>query len=192
MIDDSLNARIVAVAAAIDERRRHGQDALERPIVAYASLLLAYDPSRIAADDVRGLLDGFARSIGSAAGHDDGPVIEIPVRYGGEGGPDLDEVADRLGLSPEAVVAGHTGTTYRVFMLGFAPGFAYLGTLSPELSLPRRSEPRVSVPAGSVAIAARQTGVYPVASPGGWHLIGRTQTGAVGRRVRPPGSSRTR
>jgi KipI family sensor histidine kinase inhibitor len=120
------------------------------------------------------------------ASADDRPPIEIPVRYGGDDGPDLEGVAGRLGLASDAVVALHAGTTYRVFMLGFAPGFAYLGTLPAELSLPRRTEPRPSVPAGSVAIAARQTGVYPVATPGGWHLIGRTEVTLWDPSAEPP------
>ena len=95
------------------------------------------------------------------------PAFEIPTRYGGSDGPDLDEVAHRLGRPPAEVVALHAGRMYVVYMLGFSPGFAYLGALPPALEVPRRDVPRTQVPAGSVAIAARQTGVYPTASPGG-------------------------
>jgi KipI family sensor histidine kinase inhibitor len=124
------------------------------------------------------------------------PVIEIPTRYGGSDGPDLDDVARRLGRSPGEIVALHAGRVYVVYMLGFSPGFAYLGTLPQALEVPRRDVPRTTVPAGSVAIAGRQTGVYPTASPGGWNLLGRTDevlwdprrdppaTLAPGRRVR--------
>jgi KipI family sensor histidine kinase inhibitor len=108
------------------------------------------------------------------AGPDGDPVQTIAVRYGGDAGPDLDAVAERTGLTPSAVVELHASVTYLVHMLGFAPGFAYLGTLPAALELPRRAEPRTHVPAGSVAIAGRQTAVYPFATPGGWHLIGRT------------------
>jgi KipI family sensor histidine kinase inhibitor len=177
VIDEEVNARVIAIADAIEARRRDGFAAVERPVIGYASVLLEFDPSRIAADDARQLLtdaEDAADAAGRVPDAVDRPPLEIPVRYGGSDGPDLEDVATRLGLAAEAVVALHAGTTYRVFMLGFAPGFAYLGTLPPELSLPRRAEPRTSVPAGSVAIAARQTAVYPVATPGGWHLIGRT------------------
>jgi KipI family sensor histidine kinase inhibitor len=175
VIDEAVNARIVAIADAIEERRRDGLDAIERPVVAYASLLVEFDPSRIPAAEVYQLLADAWAAAAPGLGAGDRPPIEIPVRYGGDDGPDLESVAARLGLATDAVVALHAGTTYRVFMLGFAPGFAYLGTLPAALSLPRRPEPRTSVPAGSVAIAARQTGVYPAATPGGWHLIGRTE-----------------
>jgi KipI family sensor histidine kinase inhibitor len=174
VIDQGLNERVIAIADSIDARRAEGLDAIERPVPAYASLLVAFDPGRIDAGQVRRLLHEASDIAAPRPDVVDRPVHEIPVRYGSADGPDLEDVAARLGRSPESVVALHAGTTYRVFMLGFAPGFAYLGTLPPELSLPRRAEPRVSVPAGSVAVAARQTAVYPVATPGGWHLIGRT------------------
>jgi KipI family sensor histidine kinase inhibitor len=103
-----------------------------------------------------------------------GQVHRIPVRYGGAGGPDLNAVAERLSLSAAQVVEAHAAVSYRVFMLGFAPGFAYLGPLPEALRLPRREQPRPRVPVGSVAIGGSQTAIYPVASPGGWHLIGRT------------------
>ena len=97
------------------------------------------------------------------------------MRYGGEDGPDLDEVAVRLGLAPREVVAIHCEAIHRVLMIGFAPGYPYLGGLPPQLHLPRRATPRKAVPAGSVAIAAGMTGIYPARLPGGWHLIGRTE-----------------
>jgi len=100
--------------------------------------------------------------------------IEIPVEYGGAAGPDLDEVARHTGLSPSEVVQMHGAVDYTVYFLGFLPGFAYLGGLDPRLAMPRRREPRLQVPAGSVAIGGEQTGVYAANSPGGWHLIGRT------------------
>ncbi|MNH00193.1 Kinase A inhibitor [compost metagenome] len=99
---------------------------------------------------------------------------EIPVHYGSEGGPDLDEAARCCGLTPAELVARHSGGDYRVYFLGFQPGFAYLGGLEQALAVPRRREPRLRVPAGSVGIGGAQTGIYPAASPGGWQLIGRT------------------
>lgn len=100
--------------------------------------------------------------------------IEIPVRYGGPDGPDLEEVARQSGLSCEEVVRLHRGGEYTVYFLGFLPGFAYLGGMDRRLATARRKQPRLAVPAGSLAIGGEQTGVYPSASPGGWQLIGRT------------------
>jgi KipI family sensor histidine kinase inhibitor len=104
----------------------------------------------------------------------EGDTIEIPVRYGGPDGPDLEEVASRHGLTSADVVELHAGARYRVLFLGFAPGFAYLGGLPAAIATPRRASPRERVPAGSVGIAGEQTGVYPLSMPGGWNLIGRT------------------
>lgn len=105
----------------------------------------------------------------------DSAEIEIPVRYGGDDGPDLAALAKHTGLSVDEVVKRHTQAEYIVFFLGFQPGFAYLGGLDPALAMPRRSEPRLEVPAGSVGIGGTQTGIYPAASPGGWQLLGRTE-----------------
>ncbi|ALS29372.1 allophanate hydrolase [Paenibacillus sp. 32O-W] len=126
-------------------------------------------PYELAAEEVRRLLDGRQ---GREA--DRPRTIRIPVIYGGTDGPDLAEAADRAGMTPEAFVARHAGAEYTVVMIGFMPGFPYLIGLPPELAQPRRSPPRVRVPAGSVGIAGMQTGVYPLATPGGWQIIGRT------------------
>ncbi|WP_343588225.1 5-oxoprolinase subunit PxpB [Herbaspirillum sp.] len=104
----------------------------------------------------------------------EGRTVEIPVVYGGADGPDLEAVARHTGLSPEEVVKRHSGGQYVVYFIGFMPGFAYMGGLAPELATPRHAEPRVSIPAGSVGIGGEQTGIYPLASPGGWQLLGRT------------------
>lgn len=101
-------------------------------------------------------------------------IMEIPVCYGGEYGPDLEVVGDYNQLSSEEVIEIHSGGEYLVYMIGFAPGFPYLGGLSEKISTPRRSSPRVSIPVGSVGIAGNQTGIYPISTPGGWQLIGRT------------------
>src|SRR4029453_14663537 len=102
--------------------------------------------------------------------------IEIPVQYGGEAGPDLDAVAAHGACTPGEVIERHTRRIYRVYMLGFVPGFAYMGRVDASIAIPRHRVPRERVPAGSVGIAGEQTGVYPIESPGGWHLIGRTRT----------------
>jgi KipI family sensor histidine kinase inhibitor len=113
-------------------------------------------------------------------------VIQIPVSYGGEYGPDLDAVAEFAGLTPAQVVERHAARTYRVYMLGFVPGFAYMGRVERALAAPRHRVPRERVPAGSVGIAGEQTGVYPIETPGGWQLIGRTPMAMFDPRRDPP------
>lgn len=112
--------------------------------------------------------------------------IEIPVYYGGEGGPDLAEIAAWNGLTEAQVIRRHTAPTYHVYFLGFLPGFAYLGGLPPSLATPRRDTPRAAVPAGSVGIAGAQTGVYPLETPGGWQIIGRTPLSLYDANRQPP------
>jgi len=104
----------------------------------------------------------------------EGRLLDVPVVYGGEYGPDLAVVAAHAHVSEEDVVAMHAEVAYHVYMVGFVPGFAYMASVDPRIALPRRATPRQRVPAGSVAIAAGQTGIYPIETPGGWHLIGRT------------------
>lgn len=176
-IDAAVNARVHGLAEAV--RGERGRDGVPwgEPVSGYASLLVPYDVRRLSFGDARRRLEALLDlALLADVPLDDAnaPITEIPVRYGGNGGPDLAEVADRTGMSEAQVVERHASMTYRVFLLGFVPGFAYLGTLPEELALPRRDAPRPRVPAGSVAIAARQTAVYPSSTPGGWHLIGRT------------------
>jgi KipI family sensor histidine kinase inhibitor len=130
---------------------------------------LEADPDALAAQ----LREAWAKAPVDTAEH---RVVEIPVRYGGEFGPDLDAVAQHTGLGTREVVERHAAGDYIVFFLGFQPGFAYMGGLDASLFTPRRSEPRLAVPPGSVGIGGEQTGIYPAASPGGWQLIGRTDT----------------
>ncbi|MCI1016612.1 5-oxoprolinase subunit PxpB [Herbaspirillum sp. C7C2] len=103
-----------------------------------------------------------------------GRVVEIPVVYGGDAGPDLENVARHTGLSREEVIRRHSAGDYVVYFLGFMPGFAYMGGLAPELATPRHTTPRMTIPAGSVGIGGEQTGIYPMPSPGGWQVIGQT------------------
>jgi KipI family sensor histidine kinase inhibitor len=136
------------------------------------NLSLLFDPSRIDLVELEmQVLSAWPQL--SAAGIE-GRRVEIPVAYGGESGPDLAEVARHTGLSPAEVVKRHSAGDYVVYLLGFLPGFAFMGGLAPELATPRRKEPRVAVPARSVGIGGEQTGIYPLVSPGGWQLIGRT------------------
>ena len=113
-------------------------------------------------------------------------MIEVPTVYGGEFGADLEYVAQTHGLTTEEVVRLHTEQTYHVFMLGFTPGFPYLGELDERIATPRLESPRLRVPAGSVGIAERQTGIYPIESPGGWRIIGRTSLGLFDVNRDPP------
>jgi KipI family sensor histidine kinase inhibitor len=174
------------ISVALNRRTRALDDAIrvalpaadgwEDPVPAYASLLVGYDSDRLTTADAEERLTAVVEATADEPLTPalEQPVIEIPVRYGGPDGPDLDEVAERQSMTPEAVVALHASRTYRVFQLGFVPGFAYLGILPSALVLPRRPTPRARVPAGSVAIAGQQTAVYPSATPGGWHVLGRT------------------
>ena len=173
-LDPDINARCVAVAEALRRRPVHGvRDVVE----AYATVTVHFDPLAGDVDEIAAVLRGLASEAAASAtrrAHRPRREIRLPVCYGGARGPDLADVA-RFGRCSEAeVVERHCGAPYRVYMLGFQPGFAYLGAVDPRIAAPRRAVPRVHVPAGSVGIAARQTGVYPVASPGGWQLIGRT------------------
>ena len=120
-------------------------------------------------------------------GADASREVVIPVRYGGAAGPDLEEVAAFAGCSSDEVVRRHAATTYRVYMVGYLQGFAYLGIVDPRIAMPRRPTPRLEVPAGAVGIAGGQTGVYPTAAPGGWRLIGRTTVRMFDAERDPPG-----
>ena len=168
-IDPHLHARILSVTRDLRARPPRG---VTEVVPAYTTLGVWFNPlERDAADLASELVEAVETSVGRSVGPSDNRAFVIPVRYDG---PDLDDVASRLGLSPDEVVRRHTATTYRVYLLGFVPGFAFLGLLDPSLELPRRSSPRLKVPGGSVAIAGRQTAVYPLDTPGGWHLLGRT------------------
>lgn len=180
------SARVHATAAAIASATK-AQAGWGRPVAGATSVLVTVDPLdpgvEAAATLVRLVVDGLAPIDDWPAPR---PPIEIPTRYGGSDGPDLAVVAELSGLTPAAVVEAHAGVTFRALFLGFTPGFAYLGVLPPVLVVPRRAEPRVRVPAGSVALAGEQTAVYPLESPGGWQLIGRTATVLWDVRLDPP------
>ncbi|KQW55782.1 5-oxoprolinase subunit PxpB [Variovorax sp. Root411] len=136
------------------------------------NLTLTFDPTAIDLDTLAANV--FEAWPKLAPGAVEGRLVEIPVAYGGEDGPDLANVAAHTGLTPAEVVRRHSGAEYVVYLLGFLPGFAFMGGLPPELATPRRAEPRTAVPARSVGIGGEQTGIYPLVSPGGWQLIGRT------------------
>ena len=140
---------------------------------AYASLLVDFDPLVTSHNELESRVRA-AWHTALAMDAVEPRLVRIPVTYGGECGPDLDEVARLTGLSTDTVVRLHSSAEYMVYFLGFSPGFPYLGGLPPELATPRLALPRTRVPAGSVAIGGNQTGVYPLSSPGGWRIIGRT------------------
>jgi len=173
-IDAGVNARVHALSQRIERVRPSW---LRDLVPAYASLALFVD-----ADAFDCTLDPLAEAghwlqRQAFAGDDAGIVgrsVEIPVRYGGEHGPDLTALATHAGLGEDDVIARHCAVEYRVAMLGFSPGFPYLLGLDPLLAMPRLDTPRTRVPAGSVGIGGAQTGLYPQAGPGGWRIIGRT------------------
>ncbi len=171
-IDPAINLRAVALAGALRNRSLEGvRDVVE----AYAAVTVHLDPSRA---DFAAVADLVARLAEETTAGETSTAScrehHLPVCYGGAHGPDLAGVA-RFGHCTESqVIARHRETAYRVYMLGFQPGFAYMGAVDPSIAAPRHATPRVRVPARSVGIAGRQTGIYPAVSPGGWQLIGRT------------------
>lgn len=169
-ISEEVNRTIRAFQLLLTERKIPG---IVETVPTYCSLMIHYDPDRISCDRLLGTLKELAASVDTAA-LPPSEVLEIPVLYGGEMGPDLAHVAENAGISEEEVVKRHSAPEYLIYMLGFTPGFTYLGGLDPSIETPRLKTPRVSIPAGSVGIAGKQTGIYPIASPGGWQLIGRT------------------
>lgn len=167
-VDAATHRQVTAAREAIAAAQPHGVLEL---VPAYTTLAAWFDPTKRRhmelAEELTALAEG-ARPVSAS----DARTWVIPVRYDG---PDLAAVAQQTGLTTEDVIRRHAAPTYTVYLLGFVPGFGYLGDLDPSLVLPRRSSPRQRVPAGSVAIAGAQTAVYPLETPGGWHLIGRTE-----------------
>ena len=168
-IDSDVNARVLSVAAEVRSMRLEGV----RDIVpSYSSVTIYIDPLCTAVDRLWGRLE--VAVVAPVSGRGPSREILVPVSYGGSDGPDLDEVAGFANCSTEQVIRLHTSPRYRVYMLGFLPGFPYLGPVDSRIAMPRRQSPRLAVPAGSVGVAGPQTGIYPTVAPGGWRLIGRT------------------
>lgn len=173
---------ILAEVLALDTALRASSIAgLRSTVPAYASMLCRYDPALTTAARLEGQIRAFEGQL--EARPPVGQAVDIPTRYDG---PDLAEVAMVARRPPAEVVDLHTSVEYLVYCIGFAPGFTYCGRLPEELAVPRRPSPRLSVTAGSVAIAGRQTGIYAVESPGGWNLIGRTQEKLFDATADPP------
>ena len=168
VIDPAVNARAIAIATAITDQRLAG---VRDVIPTYRSVAVHLDPWTC---DIESLRKAMREAAASPPASASGSLVEVPVSYGGDKGPDLDDVAAFAKLPARTVIDRHCGPEYRVFMLGFLPGFAYMGIVDASIAAPRKATPRTRIPAGSVGIAGRQTGVYPHSSPGGWQLIGRT------------------
>lgn len=170
VISETVNREVVAVLDALSSAKIVG---IRELVPAYTSVCVHYDPLALPYEKLLEHLDAM-KIDANCVQESQKPVVKIPVCYGGEYGPDLSFVAAHNGLTPEAVIRRHSQGTYLVYMLGFLPGFAYMGGMDESIACPRLTSPRTKIPAGSVGIAGSQTGVYPLSSPGGWQLIGRT------------------
>ncbi len=169
-IDENINSRVRALAVAIE---KEGIEGLKEVVPTYRSLTVYYEPLTLGYQALLGRLQEVVDRVGEVQATA-GRLIEVPVVYGGRWGPDLEFVASHNGLTPGEVVEIHTSVEYLVYMVGFTPGFPYLGGMSPRIGAPRLEVPRPKVAAGSVGIAGGQTGVYPLDTPGGWRIIGWT------------------
>jgi inhibitor of KinA len=171
-LDEQLNCQVHALDAALNAHRFPG---LVETISTYRSLLVMYDPLAVDEATVRATLKAAVEELhAQRSTPTEGRLVELPVYYGGEWGPDLEDVSAHCGLTPDQVIRLHTASTYLVAMLGFAPGFAYLFGLHSSLATPRLTTPRTRVEPGGVGIAGAQTGLYALPTPGGWRIIGRT------------------
>lgn len=169
-IDPQVNAKVRAMAGILEKEKPEG---ILEVIPTYRSLLFIYDPEQTDPDSLYLLVEKLETS---RADMDPNTfnIVEIPVCYGGELGPDIGNVQKASGLTQEQAIQVHAAPEYLIYMVGFTPGFAFLGGLDERLFTPRLETPRMVVPKGSVGIANNQTGMYPIASPGGWQIIGRT------------------
>ena len=169
-IQESVADGVRAFASGLEAAALPG---IRELVPTYCTVMVHYDPAVWGFEELSAKLTALAEKLETAAAGDS-LLVEIPVLYGGEAGPDLAFVASHNGLTPEEVIRRHAEPAYLVYMLGFTPGFPYLGGMDESIAAPRLKTPRVKIPAGSVGIAGSQTGVYPIDSPGGWQLIGRT------------------
>ena len=172
-IDPAVNRSVYGFTAAFEEVAVTGVTEL---VPTYRSVLIHFDPLQLPPQRLQTEVDSVLAQLGDtiAGTVRSAPLYRIPVAYGGEDGPDLERVAEHAGMDADRLIEIHSGGAYQVYMLGFLPGFPYLGGMDQSIACPRLETPRVKVPAGSVGIAESQTGVYPADSPGGWNLIGKT------------------
>lgn len=173
VISPRVNGRVQRLAKRLSRRNLEG---VIEVVPTYCSLLVTFDPLTLERSQLGEVIDRIlaAETVAEAEQKREVRLVHVPVCYGGEFGPDLDYVGQHNGLSGEEVIAIHSSRPYLVYMLGFTPGFPYLGGMSGKIATPRLEKPRAKIPRGSVGIAGAQTGLYPVESPGGWRLIGRT------------------
>ena len=169
IIDPRLNQQVMVLYSLLTGLNHPG---ITEIVPAYASLTIYYNPDLVSYQELTGLL--LSMDLNRYPVMAETRLVEVPVAYGGADGPDLEEVASMCALTPRAVIEMHSTPVYRVYMLGFTGGFPYLGPLPTALEVPRLTTPRQRVWSGAVGIAGRQTGIYPIAAPGGWRIIGRT------------------
>ena len=170
-LDAAVNARAIDIAARIQAEHL---TAVTDVVIGYRTVMVYVRPLAESAADVVSTLERVLAEDRPIQATDNPVTVTIPVCYGGPFGPDLPDVSHFASLTPDEVVQRHLNREYRVFMVGFVPGFAYMAEVDPRIAAPRRGTPRLQVPAGSVAIASGQTGIYPDTTPGGWNIIGRT------------------
>lgn len=169
-ISPEINRKIKATVQLMKEQHIEG---VVDVIPAFCSLLINYDPRVISYDEIRERMQKLVK-VDAKSGEEKKKIYEIPVCYGGEYGPDIENIAANAGLSVEEVIKIHSSRDYLIYMLGFLPGFCYLGGLDERIHTPRLANPRIKINAGSVGIGGSQTGIYPLDSPGGWQLMGMT------------------
>lgn len=167
-IDPRLNAKVLALA----DRAEGAVPGIVETVPTYRSLLVHYDPVATDFDGLSSRLLALCQDL--PAEPSEGRLWRVPVVYGGAYGVDLEDVAERHGLTPAQVIEKHAAPTYRVYMIGFVPGYAYLGGLDPDLATPRRESPRAKVPAGTISVGGIQAVIASIEAPSGWHLLGRT------------------
>jgi len=178
-----VNRKVIALNEAI---LKAGINGIEELVPTYRSLLVRYNPLKITYEQLVFRIKDIEKTMKEFKVEIKGREITIPVVYGGEWGPDLNYIAKYHGLTEEQVVKLHSGKEYRVYMIGFVAGFPYLGEVADEIATPRLETPRLKVPAGSVGIAEKQTGIYPCEAPGGWRIIGRTPLKLFNPLQQPP------
>lgn len=170
IINEEIHRKVKMFCEYLDE---HPFNGMIEYIPAFSSVAVIYDPMKIKYERIYSLLSEILCNLNPSFGKQKN-IVRIPVCYGGKFGPDIEYVAEYNKISVEEVIKIHSSAEYLVYMIGFAPGFPYLGGMSDKIATPRRKSPRTAIPKGSVAIGGMQTGVYPISSPGGWQIIGST------------------